>query len=180
MSATHYPTAEAALALAKTAAALATPSHYGKRIHVIVDAERHEFQTPAAAARFLAGCVANWSAVRPYRNLNGQGTIDLDRDATAEDAERAANLAEAVAAAAPLKAEKIDDYRGTKTYRYGRYLVTVTRTTHSTRAGCGLRNRQTLTGWHAIDRTTHNHADSRSGYGGIRDAAAALTKTAAQ
>jgi hypothetical protein len=83
MPATHYPTADQAAAIAKTAAALATPSHYGKRVLVIVDDGRHEFQTPAAAARFLAGCVANWSAVHPYRNMNGQGTIDLDRDATA-------------------------------------------------------------------------------------------------
>lgn len=175
MPATQYPTADQAAALAKTAAALATPSHYGKRVLVIVDDERHEFQTPAAAARFLSGCVANWSAIRPFRNMNGQGCIDLDRDATAEDAERAANLAEAVAAAAPPKAEKIGDFRGVKTYRFGRWLVTVTRTTHSTRAGCGLRNKQTLTGWHAIDRTTHNPADNVSGYGGIRDAVATLS-----
>jgi hypothetical protein len=132
MPATHYPTADQAAAIAKTAAALATPSHYGKRVLVIVDDGRHEFQTPAAAARFLSGCVANWSAIRPFRNMNGQGTIDLDRDATAEDAERAANLAEAVAAAAPPKAEKVGDFRGVKTYRFGRWLVTVTRTTHST------------------------------------------------
>lgn len=170
MSATHYPTAETALALAKTAAALAAPSHYGKRILIIADGQHSEIQTPAAAARLLSSCVANWTTVRPYRNMNGQGTIDLDRAPEPETAPEPA----------PLKAEKIDDYRGTKTYRFGRYLVTVTRTTHSTRAGCGLRNRQTLTRWHAIDRTTHNHADSRSGYGGIRDAAAALTKAAAQ
>jgi len=172
---TAYPTADQATALAKTAAALATPSHYGKRLLVIVDDQRHEFETPAATARFLAGCFADWSAIRPFRNMNGQGTIDLDRDATAEDAERAANLAEAVAAAAPPKAEKIGDFRGVKTYRFGRWLVTVTRTTHSTRAGCGLRNKQTLTGWHAIDRTTHDPADNVSGYGGIRDAVAKLS-----
>jgi hypothetical protein len=85
---TQYPTADQAAALAKTAAALATAEHFGKRILIIVDEGRHEFQTPAAAARFLAGCFADWSAVRPFRNMNGQGTIDLDRDAVAKLAAR--------------------------------------------------------------------------------------------
>lgn len=97
---TAYPTADQAAALAKTAAALANPRHYGKRIRAIVDDQQHEFQTPAAAARFLSGCVADWQTVRPFRNGNGQGCINLDRDAAAEDAQRAENIAEAVAALA--------------------------------------------------------------------------------
>jgi len=74
-------------------------------------------------------------------------------------------------AAAPPKAEKIGDFRGVKTYRFGRWTVTVTRTTHSIRASCGLRNKQTLTTWRAVAHARR----TVSGYGGIRDAVAALS-----
>jgi hypothetical protein len=51
---------------------------YGKRFLVIVDGEKHERQTVPALVKLLTGCVANWGAISPFRNMNGQATIDLD------------------------------------------------------------------------------------------------------
>lgn len=51
---------------------------YGKRFLVIVDGEKHERQTVPALVKFLTGCVADWDAIKPFRNMNGQGTINLD------------------------------------------------------------------------------------------------------
>ncbi len=66
-----------------------------------------------------------------------------------------------------IKPIKVSEFRGVKSYRFGTWFITVTRTTESTRQGCGLRHNETFTTWRA------KHDDGRealAGYGGIRDA----------
>ena len=76
-----------------------------------------------------------------------------------------------------VKAIKINDYRGTSIYRYGKWTVTISRKTVSERAGCGYRNTTTVTDWRAcaIDKQDPLNSPSLEGYGGIRDAVKKLT-----
>ena len=78
---------------------------------------------------------------------------------------------------AVVKAIKINDYRGTSLYRYGKWTVTVTRKTVSERAGCGYRNTTTVTGWraHALNKLDPLSSPSLEGYGGIRNATKKLS-----
>lgn len=70
---------------------------------------------------------------------------------------------------------KISDVAGVKTYRFGQWLVRVSRTTFSEKAGCGLRYKYSITSWYAIDTNNPTADFNRSGDGGIRDA---ITKLA--
>jgi hypothetical protein len=74
------------------------------------------------------------------------------------------------------KATKISSHRGTTVYLTDDYNIRVTRKTISERAGCGLRKNTSVCGWYAIDRNDPAGRPSHSGYGGIRDAMARLSK----
>jgi hypothetical protein len=75
-----------------------------------------------------------------------------------------------------MKATKISSYKGTTVYLTESYNIRVTRKTISERAGCGLRKNTSVCGWYAIDRNDPAGRPSHSGYGGIRDAMARLSK----
>ena len=77
-----------------------------------------------------------------------------------------------------MKANKISSYKGTTVYLTDTYNIRVTRKTISERAGCGLRKNTSVCDWYAIDRADPVGGKSFSGYGGIRDAVAKLSKLA--
>ena len=81
---------------------------------------------------------------------------------------------------APLKQIKISSARGRTLYNVGKWSVSVTRKTITTKRGCGLRNNTSVCDWYAIDRQDPVAGKSFSGYGGIRDAVAKLIKISAQ
>lgn len=78
-----------------------------------------------------------------------------------------------------MKPTKISNYKGTTVYVTEAYNIRVTRKTISERAGCGLRKNTSVCDWHAIDRANPVQGKSFSGYGGIRDAIAKLSKLTA-
>jgi len=78
-----------------------------------------------------------------------------------------------------MKATKISSFKGTTVYLTERHSVRVTRKTISERAGCGLRKQTSVCDWYAIDRADPVGGQSFSGYGGIRDAVAKLSKLTA-
>ena len=71
-----------------------------------------------------------------------------------------------------LKPVKVSDFMGNKTYRYGAWMVYVSRTSYSQKAGCGFRNRWSILGYSA----NRDDGQTRSGSGGIRDAVKDLDK----
>lgn len=75
---TTYPTNEQLRRIAMEARDSAEATHFGKRFLVIVDDKHHERQTVPALVKFLSGCMADWDTIKPFRNWNGQGTINLD------------------------------------------------------------------------------------------------------
>ena len=77
-----------------------------------------------------------------------------------------------------MKATKISSRKGTTVYLTDRHNIRVTRKTISERAGCGLRKNTSVRDWYAIDRADPVGGKSFSGYGGIRDAVAKLSKLA--
>lgn len=77
-----------------------------------------------------------------------------------------------------MKATKISSYKGTTVYLTDAYNIRVTRKTISERAGCGFRKNTSVCDWCAIDRADPVGGKSFSGYGGIRDAVAKLSKLA--
>lgn len=77
-----------------------------------------------------------------------------------------------------MKATKISSYKGITVYLTDSYNIRVTRKTISERAGCGLRKKTSVCDWYAIDRADPVGGKSFSGYGGIRDAMAKLSKLA--
>ena len=77
-----------------------------------------------------------------------------------------------------MKATKISSFKGTAVYITDSYNIQVTRKTISERAGCGLRKYTSVCDWYAIDRADPIGGKSYSGYGGIRDAVAKLSKLA--
>jgi hypothetical protein len=79
-----------------------------------------------------------------------------------------------------VNATKISSHRGTTVYLTDDYNIRVTRKTISERAGCGLRKNTSVCSWYAIDRADPVGGKSFSGYGGIRDAVAKLSKLATE
>ncbi len=77
-----------------------------------------------------------------------------------------------------MKATKISSFKGTTVYLTDAYNIRVTRKTISERVGCGLRRNTSVCSWYAIDRADPVGGQSFSGYGGIRDAVAKLSKLA--
>jgi hypothetical protein len=77
-----------------------------------------------------------------------------------------------------MKATKISSHKGTTVYLTDAHNIRVTRKTISERAGCGLRKNTIVCDWYAIDRADPVGGKSFSGYGGIRDAVAKLSKLA--
>lgn len=77
-----------------------------------------------------------------------------------------------------VKPIKISSCGSTTVYLTDAYNIRVTRKTISERAGCGLRNYTSVSDWYAIDRADPVGGKSFSGYGGIRDAVAKISKLA--
>lgn len=77
-----------------------------------------------------------------------------------------------------MKATKISSYKGVSTYVTDSHSIRVERKTISERAGCGLRNYTSVASWYAVNRANPETERAISGYGGIRDAVAALSKLA--
>jgi hypothetical protein len=75
---TSYPTNGQLRRIAIEARDTASATHHGKRFRVIVDGDAVERQTVPSLVKFLSGCIADWDAVKPFRNMNGQGAINLD------------------------------------------------------------------------------------------------------
>jgi hypothetical protein len=73
-----YPTNDQLRRIAMESRDEAAATYYGKRFRVIVDGNAVERQTVQAMVKFLSGCIADWDAIKPFRNMNGQAIIDLD------------------------------------------------------------------------------------------------------